>query len=109
MLQIINFTQKHSLCLKEYRGKKTKVKNSLNFFACDKRRCSMRVERLERRKDLVKTQYTEKDLEAELNLYLSDNFIQDLFLLDEISLEEYRKIRRENIKKFKPILSELLL
>lgn len=69
----------------------------------------MRVEKLEGRKDLVKTQYTEKDLEAELNFYLSDNFIQDLFLLDEISLEEYRKIRRENIKKFKPILSELLL
>ena len=69
----------------------------------------MRVEKLEGRKDLVKTQYTEKDLESELNFYLSDNFIQDLFLLDEISLEEYRKIRRENIKKFKPILSELLL
>ncbi|KWZ98318.1 hypothetical protein HMPREF3224_00628 [Anaerococcus hydrogenalis] len=35
MLQIINFTQKHSLCPKEYREKKIKVKNSLNFFACD--------------------------------------------------------------------------
>lgn len=69
----------------------------------------MRVEKFERRKDLVKTQYTERDLKAELNFYLSDNFIQDLFLLDEISLEEYKKIRRENIKKFKPILSELLL
>lgn len=69
----------------------------------------MRVEKFEGRKDLVKTQYTEKDLEAELNFYLSDKFIQNLFLLDEISLEEYRKIRRENIKKFKPILSELLL
>lgn len=69
----------------------------------------MRVEKFEGRKDLVKTQYTERDFKAELNFYLSDNFIQDLFLLDEISLEEYRKIRRENIKKFKPILSELLL
>ena len=69
----------------------------------------MRVEKFEGRKDLVKTQYTERDLKAELNFYLSDNFIQDLFLLDEISLEEYRKIRRENIKLFKPILSELLL
>lgn len=69
----------------------------------------MRVEKFERRKDLVKTQYTERDLKAELNFYLSDKLIQDLFLLDEISLEEYRKIRRENIKKFKPILSELLL
>ena len=65
----------------------------------------MRVEKFEGRKDLVKTQYTEKDLEAELNFYLSDKFIQDHFLLDEISLEEYRKIRRENIKKFRPILS----
>ena len=69
----------------------------------------MRVEKFEGRKDLLKIQYTEKDLEAELNFYLSDKFIQDLFLLDEISLEEYKKIRRENIKKFKPILSELLL
>ena len=69
----------------------------------------MRVEKFEGRKDLVKTQYTERDLKAELNFYLSDKFIQDLFLLDEISLEEYIKIRRENIKLFKPILSELLL
>ena len=69
----------------------------------------MRVEKFEGRKDLVKTQYTERNLKAELNFYLSDKFIQDLFLLDEISLEEYRKIRRENIKKFRPILSELLL
>lgn len=69
----------------------------------------MRVEKFEGRKDLVKTQYTERDLKVELNFYLSDKLIQDLFLLDEISLEEYRKIKRENIKKFKPILSELLL
>ena len=69
----------------------------------------MRVEKFEGRKDLLKIQYTEKDLEAELNFYLSNKFIQDLFLLDEISLEEYKKIRRENIKKFKPILSELLI
>ena len=69
----------------------------------------MRVEKFEGRKDLVKTQYTKRDLKAELNFYLSDKLIQDLFLLDEISIEEYRKIRRENIKKFKPILSELLL
>ena len=69
----------------------------------------MRVEKFEGEKEVVKTEYTESDLKAELNFYLSDKFIQDLFLLDEISLEEYRKIRRENIKKFSPILSELLL
>ena len=69
----------------------------------------MRVEKFRGRKDLVKTEYTEIDLKSELNFYLSDKFIQDLFLLDEISLEEYRKIRRVNIKKFKPILSELML
>lgn len=69
----------------------------------------MRVEKFEGRKEILKTEYTEMDLKAELNFYLSDKFIQDLFLLDEISLEEYRKIRRENIKKFRPILSELLL
>lgn len=30
-----NITQNYSICPKEYRGKKIKVKNSLNFFACD--------------------------------------------------------------------------
>ena len=69
----------------------------------------MRVEKFEGEKEVIKTEYTERDLKGELNFYLSDKFIQDLFLLDEISLEEYRKIRRENIKKFRPILSELLL
>ena len=69
----------------------------------------MRVEKFESRKEILKSEYTERNLKAELNFYLSDKFIQDLFLLDEISLEEYRKIRRENIKKFKPILSELML
>ena len=69
----------------------------------------MKVKKLECEKEVVKTEYTERDLKAELNFYLSDKFVQDLFLLDEISLEEYRKIRRENIKKFRPILSELLL
>ena len=69
----------------------------------------MRVEKFEGRKETLKTEYTERDLKAELNFYLSDKIIQDLFLLDEISLEEYRKIRRENIKKLRPILSELLL
>ena len=69
----------------------------------------MRVEKFEGRQEIIKTEYTERDLKAELNFYLSDKFIQDLFLLDEISLEEYRKIRRENIKKFRPILSKLML
>ena len=69
----------------------------------------MRVEKFEGRQEIIKTEYTERDLKAELNFYLSDKFIQDLFLLDEISLEEYRKVRRENIKKFRPILSELLI
>ena len=69
----------------------------------------MRVEKFEGRKEIIKSEYTERDLKAELNFYLSDKFIQDLFLLDEISLEEYRKIRRENIKKFRPILSKLML
>lgn len=69
----------------------------------------MKVKKIEAEKEVVRTEYTERDLKAELNFYLSDKFIQDLFLLGEISLEEYRKIRRENIKKFRPILSELML
>ena len=31
----INYTQKHSICPKEYRGKKIKVKNRPDFLACD--------------------------------------------------------------------------
>lgn len=69
----------------------------------------MKVKKFVGEKEVVRTEYTERDLKAELSFYLSDKFIQDLFLLDEISLDEYRKIRRENIKKFRPILSELLL
>lgn len=30
-----NITHKQLICPKKYRGKKIKVKNSLNFFACD--------------------------------------------------------------------------
>ena len=69
----------------------------------------MKVKKFVGEKEVEKTEYTERDLMAELDFYLSDKLIQDLFLLDEISLEEYRKIRRENIKKIRPILSELLL
>ena len=47
----------------------------------------MRVEKFEGEKEVIKTEYTERDLKVELNFYLSDKFIQDLFLLDEISLE----------------------
>ena len=43
----------------------------------------MRVEKFEGKKEVIKTEYTERDLKAELNFYLSDKFIQDLFLLDE--------------------------
>ena len=35
ILENIKFTQKRFLCPKEYRGKKTKVKNRPDFFACD--------------------------------------------------------------------------
>lgn len=69
----------------------------------------MKVEKVVDRREIQLKEYGEKELKSELNFYLADKMIQDLFLLDEISLEEYRKIRRENIKKFKPILSELLL
>ncbi|MDD7472181.1 MAG: hypothetical protein PUK80_05275 [Firmicutes bacterium] len=69
----------------------------------------MKVEKVVDRREIQLKEYGEKELKSELNFYLADKMIQDLFLLAEISLEEYRKIRRENIKKFKPILSELLL
>ena len=55
----------------------------------------MRVEKLEGRKEILKTEYTERDLKAELNFYLSDKFIQNLFLLDEISLEEFYRRRNK--------------
>lgn len=42
----------------------------------------MKVEKFEGRQDIIKTEYLERDLKAELNFYLSDKYIQDLFLLD---------------------------
>lgn len=69
----------------------------------------MQVKKFVDKKEKTKTQHAERDLKAELYFYLSDKSIQDLFLLDEISIEEYRDIRKENIHTFKPFLSELLL
>ncbi|MFR3063843.1 MULTISPECIES: hypothetical protein [Bacillota] len=39
----------------------------------------MKVKKLEGRQEIIKTEYLERDLKAELNFYLSDKFIQDLF------------------------------
>ncbi|MGI5949963.1 SHOCT domain-containing protein [Peptoniphilus sp.] len=69
----------------------------------------MKVEKFENRKEIQFKEYDEEDLKGELSFYLADKVIQDLFLLDVISLDEYKNIRIENIKKFKPILAELML
>ncbi|MDO5047454.1 MAG: hypothetical protein Q4D88_02775 [Anaerococcus sp.] len=69
----------------------------------------MKVEKVRNRKEIQVKGYDEEDINGELSFYLADKLIQDLFLLDEISLEEYKNIRRENIKKFRPILAELML
>ncbi len=52
--------------------------------------------------------FNEEDLYRELDYYLAQNLIADMFLLDLISIEEYQKIRSENIKVFSPILSEIM-
>lgn len=38
----------------------------------------MRVEKFESEKEVIKTEYTERDLKAELNFYLSDKFMGSL-------------------------------
>lgn len=69
----------------------------------------MRVEKLNKKKDIVCEECSKEDLDSELSFYLSQKMIEDLFLLGEISLEEYRKIREENIKTFTPFLAPLYL
>lgn len=39
-------------------------------------------------------EHTEEEMKSELNFYIAEKIIQDLFLLEDISLEEYRKIRK---------------
>lgn len=69
----------------------------------------MRVKEYRRSKERPAIHYTEKDLMNELKFYLADKILQDLFLLDQISLEEYQNIRTENIKTIAPILKDIML
>ncbi|MBF0710679.1 MULTISPECIES: SHOCT domain-containing protein [unclassified Gemella] len=48
------------------------------------------------------------NIKNELIYILSQKIIGDLFILGEISLKEYRKIRKENQKKFKPYLYKIM-
>ncbi len=50
----------------------------------------------------------EEKLNCEIDFYLAQKILTDMFLLDLISYEEYQKIRKVNIKKFKPYLSEIM-
>ncbi|MBF0746342.1 hypothetical protein IR073_01440 [Gemella sp. 19428wG2_WT2a] len=48
------------------------------------------------------------NIKNELIYILSQKIIGDLFILGEISLKEYRKIGKENQKKFKPYLYKIM-
>ncbi|WP_018659238.1 SHOCT domain-containing protein [Allofustis seminis] len=67
----------------------------------------MRVEKLNSKKEISPQGYTREELDSELDFFLSQKLIEELFLLGEISLEEYRKIRNENMKAFAPFLAPL--
>ena len=57
----------------------------------------MRVEKFEGEKEVIKTEYTERDLKAELNFYLSDKFIQDLFFQMKLALKNIGKLEEKTI------------
>lgn len=51
---------------------------------------------------------TKIDVKREMSFILSQKIIEDLFLLGEITLEEYYKITKKNLIIFKPYLYEIM-
>ena len=54
-------------------------------------------------------QMTEEDMKNDLSYRLADGILLEMLDNGLISKEEYDKVRRENIRTFKPILSEIML
>lgn len=49
------------------------------------------------------------DVKRDMSFILSQKIIEDLFLLGEITLEEYYEITKKNLIIFKPYLYEIML
>lgn len=69
----------------------------------------MRVEKISEEKEPKKHEYTEEELNSEISFYIADKISQDLFLYGDISIEEYRQIRKKNIETFNPFLAKIML
>lgn len=54
-------------------------------------------------------QMNEEDMKNDLSYRLADGILLEMLDNGLISKEEYEKVRRENIRTFKPILSEIML
>ena len=54
-------------------------------------------------------QMTEEDMKNDLSYRLADGILLEMLDNGLISKEEYDKVRGENIRTFKPILSEIML
>ena len=52
---------------------------------------------------------TEEDMKNDLSYRLADGILLEMLDNGLISKEEYDKVRGENIRTFKPILSEIML
>ena len=48
-------------------------------------------------------------IDKEINYYISNEIIVEMYLLGLISLEEYEKITCYNIEEFTPFLGEIML
>lgn len=69
----------------------------------------MRVEKISREKEVKKHEYTGEELNKEISFYIADKISQDLFLYGDISIEEYRQIRKKNIENFQPFLAKIMI
>ena len=69
----------------------------------------MKVMNVKEWKKMREEKTSEDVFHDELGFILAQKIATDLFLLQEISMEEYRKIKRENILKYRPLLGEIML
>lgn len=54
-------------------------------------------------------QIRNEEIDKEINYYISNEILVEMYLLGLISLEEYEKITCYNIEEFTPFLGEIML
>lgn len=55
------------------------------------------------------SQIRNEEIDKEINYYISNEILVEMYLLGLISLEEYEKITCYNIEEFTPFLGEIML